>query len=374
LDWLIIGNPESKRIELFQKALSGLDLPPARILPYADLLNGRVELTSLVKSGTIVRIESPDRDFGVEKALLALGAGVNDPAGDFDRLPSGKVANLDFEQGLLLYPRQWYLGYRALLHRLNEQLQACPPHKLINHPADIALMFDKPACHALFTANRLAVPRTLGTVSGYAELWAKMQEQRMWRVFVKLAHGSSASGAVAYQVNGTQHQATSTVEVKLYNTRRIRIYRDQTEIARLLEALCRHRVQVEQWLPKAAFQNRIFDLRVLVIGGEAQHVVVRLSRHPFTNLHLANGRTWLDSLLTRLDPKVWETAKQTCEQAAKLFPRSLYAGIDLMLASNYKSHALAEINAYGDLLYHALHNGRDPYTAEIEKMRDEING
>ena len=45
---------------------------------------------------------------------------------------------------------------------------------------------------------------------------------------------------------------------------------------------------------------------------------------------------------------------------------ALYAGIDLLIASDYRRHAVAEVNAFGDLLYGALHNGRDPYAAEIE--------
>jgi hypothetical protein len=238
-------------------------------------------------------------------------------------------------------------------------------------------MFDKPRCHALFAAHAIPTPRCLGPVRSYDELLARMRASGCHRVFVKLAHGSSASGVVAYQVGGTRHQAMTTVEmtpaaggVRLYNTRRLRVYRDQRDIAALIDELCRHRVHVEQWLPKAGFQNRTFDLRVVVIGGEAQHVVVRLSRHAMTNLHLGtgptSGRTTLEALLTRLDRAVWEDARRTCERAMALFPGSLYAGIDLLIASDYRRHAVAEVNAFGDLLYGASHNGRDPYTAEVE--------
>ena len=62
----------------------------------------------------------------------------------------------------------------------------------------------------------------------------------------------------------------------------------------------------------------------------------------------------------------WEAARRTCERAAVLFPGSLHAGIDLLITTDYKRHAVLECNAFGDLLYGALHNGRDPYAAEIE--------
>ena len=109
--------------------------------------------------------------------------------------------------------------------------------------------------------------------------------------------------------------------------------------------------------------------RVVVIGGAARHVVVRLSRHAMTNLHLSAGRTSgrapLETLLTRLDRRVWEEARLTCERAMGLFPGSLYAGIDLLIASDYRRHAIAEINAFGDLLYNVWHEGKNTYAAEV---------
>lgn len=375
--FVVIGNPQSKRIELFQAALNRLGQPPARVVPYDDLLAGRVALPDVVRHDTMLRIESPDWDFEVERALLALGADVPDEEGDYARATRREIEGLAFDAGAILFPRQWYLGYRELLRRLRRQLDRCPAHRLMNDPDEIAVMFDKPRCHALFAAHAIPTPRGLGTVRSYDELLARMRASRCHRVFVKLAHGSSASGVVAYQVGGARHQAITTVEMapgpggmRLYNTRRLRVYRDQRDIATLIDELCRHRVHVEQWLPKAGFQNRTFDLRVVVIGGEAQHVVVRLSHHAMTNLHLGtgptSGRTTLEALLTRLDRAVWEDARRTCERAMALFPGSFYAGIDLLIASDYRRHAIAEVNAFGDLLYGASHNGRDPYTAEIE--------
>jgi hypothetical protein len=373
----VIGDPGSKRVELFQAALGRLGQPPARVVPYGDLIAGRAALADIVRRGDIVRIDSPDQDFEVERALLALGAGVEDEEGEYARATRRAVGELAFDGGAILFPRQWYLGYRELLRRIARQLGDCPEHRLMNHPGEIAAMFDKPRCHALLVDRGVPVPRGLGPVRSYEELLARMRESRCHRVFVKLAHGSSASGVVAYQVGGARHQAMTTVEmapaaggVRLYNSRRVRVYRDQRDIAALVDALCRHRVHVEQWLPKAGFGDRTFDLRVVVIAGEAQHVVVRLSRHAMTNLHLGtgptSGRTTLEALLTRLDRPVWEAARRTCERAMEVFPASLYAGIDLLIASDYRRHAVAEVNAFGDLLYGALHNGRDPYAAEIE--------
>jgi hypothetical protein len=381
-DFVVIGSPESARTSLFQEALQGQGQTPARIVPYGDLIAGRVALPDVVTPHSVVRIDSPDRDFAVERAILALGADVADDDGDYARIDTATLAKIEDESGAIRWPRQWYLGYRALLGQIDRQLDACSPHWRMNDPGEIAIMFDKPHCHALLAASGLAVPRGLGPVHSYEELRARMREARCQRVFVKLAHGSSASGVVAFQIAGHRHQATTTVEmdrtggeVRLFNNLRVRTCRDERQIAGLIDELCHHRIHVEQWVPKAGFQGRTFDLRVVVIGGAARHVVVRLSRHAMTNLHLSAGRTSarapLEALLTQLDPAVWEAARQTCERAMlQRFPRSLYAGIDLLIASDHRRHAIAEVNAFGDLLYNVWFEGKNTYTAEIEAVLD----
>lgn len=368
---VVLGNPGTRRANLFQAALARLHLPPAQVVAYADLLAGRVCLNEVVPPGALVRIESPDKDRAVEHAILALGA---EPAArdGCEYLDRQAVARLDLEPGRMLPSRQWYLGWCVLLEQITAQLAACPPHRLMNHPAEIAVMFDKPRCHALLQSQGIAVPRSLGAVGSYDELLTRMLETGLRRVFVKPAHGSSASGVVAYQVQGHRHQATTTVElvrcgdaVALYNSKRMQVYHDPQTIATLIDALCRQRVQVEQWLPKAGLAQRTFDLRVVVIAGQVQHTVVRLSRSPITNLHLDNERATPDLLLTRMPPEAWQAIRVTCMRAMQLFPRSLYAGIDLLVQPGFHKHAILEMNAFGDLLLDVVHDGIDTYTAEI---------
>src|SRR5262249_23126231 len=181
---------------------------------------------------------------------------------------AGRVLSLG--RGRIFYPRQWYLGYCVTLRLIELQLAECPPPRLppkwMNSPAEIALMFDKIACHLALGSRGAPVAPSLGAVGSFDELGERMKERNWRRVFVKLPYGSSASGVVAYQTDGRRQQATTTVEaarqnedLRLYNSRRVRVYRDWREIAELIDALCRHRVHVEQWLPKAGFDNRTFD-------------------------------------------------------------------------------------------------------------------
>ncbi|HEY7416267.1 MAG TPA: STM4014 family protein [Ktedonobacteraceae bacterium] len=367
--FLMIGTPGDRRVILFQEALARLGLPSAQLVSYQALIACEVSLPDLITPTTIVRIESPGKSVEMEHALLSLGANEPDPEGErYERLSPSTLAVLPHEKGRLLASRQWYLGFSALMRRLAEWV---PDQQVMNRPADILLMFDKRRCHAFLDQRDISVPPALPPVYSYDELMASLQKRNWSRVFLKLAHGSSASGTVAYRYSGNHHQAFTTVEVveqtgelRLYNTRRIRKLESRQEIAQVVNALCRQRVHVEQWLPKAGYGDRVFDFRVVVIGGQAMQTVARLSHSPMTNLHLLNQRGDLPAILERIDPIRWQAARYTCERAALLL-ESLYTGIDLLFTANYQHYAILEMNAFGDLLPGLLYHDQDTYSTEI---------
>ena len=107
-----------------------------------------------------------------------------------------------------------------------------------------------------------------------------------------------------------------------------------------------------------------FDLRVVVIGGEARHAVVRQSKSPMTNLHLGNSRGNLDQVKTKLGSH-WDEVMATCEKVMTLFPRSLYAGVDVAIGAEFDSHVVLEVNAFGDLIPNVEPKGNDTYESEI---------
>lgn len=373
---VLVGVPAGRRTELFQAALARAGARPALVVPYTELLAGRASLPNLLLPGTLMRIDSPGRNFETELALLRAGADEDDEEGNYARAERGTLGALEFERGRIHWPRQWYLGFRRAMRMLEEQLLASRPHRLMNSPAEVALMFDKPACHRRLREGGVTVPKCLGTPGSFDELREAMREQGCARVFVKLAHGSSASGVVAYQTDGSRHRATTTVEVVrrggrtlLYNSRRVRVHLCVREIAALIDELCRHRAHVEHWFPKAGVEGRTFDLRVVVIAGMASHTVVRLSRHTLTNLHLLNGRGSVAAVASRMGEAAWADAMRACERVLEVaFPRSLYAGIDLAIALDFRRHAVLEVNAFGDLLPGVLDGGLDTYDAELSAV------
>lgn len=373
INLILIANPENRRVGFLQQALAYFNLPPAIVVDYADLIAGK-QIEQYNAPNTVIRFESPEKNFDIEKSMIKVGAEVSDD-GQHQYICASSAAKLEFDKGRILYPRQWYLGWRYLLQQWEKQLQ-CPT---MNHPQDIAVMFDKPASHEIFTQYGIPVPPSLGKIDNYTCLREEMQRLHINRVFVKLSHGSGASGVVAYQANSRFESAITTVErvrsngqTLLYNSRKIKHYTRSEEIADIINILTAEGVQVEEWLPKAHLQGCGFDVRVVVINGEAQHIVVRLGKSPMTNLHLGNQRGDTEEFIAKVGVENWQVMKRTCEQTAGLFPNSLYCGIDLLILPDWKNHVILEINAFGDLLPGVFWNGLDTYKSEIKAIKERV--
>ncbi len=367
---MVVANPAGRRVELLQSALARLALAPAEVVAWADVLSGRVHLARYVHKGDHVRVESSERDFEVERAMLALGADQDDDRG-CARASRREIAALTFDRGRILWPGQWFLGFRAALRAIDAQLAECPAHTRSHPTDDILAMFDKGRCHGILRAADVAVAPSLGAPRSFEALGDAMRAAGCDRVFVKLAYGSGASGVVAWRTDGARHQAVTTVEtagegsaLRLYNTRKLRTLTSVNDIARVVDALCAHGVHVERWLPKAGIDGRTFDLRVVVIGGRARHTVVRMSRSPVTNLHLLNERGDPDAVRARAGEDVWEEVMDACVRAAGCFAQSRHVGADVMLTADFQRHAVLELNAFGDLLPGVTHEGEDTYAAE----------
>jgi hypothetical protein len=373
MKFVVLGNPESPRVAGFQSALLSCGLPPAKIIAWSDFLGGRVQLPAVIQADEIVRLESPGRDWLVEKLLLQRGAQAAEEENQWAWIPSASVKDLAFEKGRLWPSRQWFLGLKAALMEVETQLKDSAPHRVTHNAPEIEIMFDKPRCQTRLHAAKIPTPRALGIPQNFDDLTAKMQAAHCRRAFIKLAHGSSATGVVAYQTNGINHRAVTTTEVVktknqtcLYNSRRVRTLTSLQEIAELMDALCLHRAHAEEWVPKANFRGRSCDLRVVVIKDRARHKVVRLSKHPLTNLHLLNDRAEGELLRNEVPPESWEAAMHSCEKVMHCFPNSLCSGVDLLFTPGFTRHALIEVNAWGDLLPGALHENQTTYKAQID--------
>ncbi|GGD66418.1 STM4014 family protein [Paenibacillus nasutitermitis] len=393
---ILIGNPGNRRTASLQEARRRLQLPPAVLVPYLDLIQGTTQLEESFKEVRIdtqapplVRIDAPGEDFEVERALIALGAPDVDKARADDRLlpvpgrndpyPLSEKSALALKEqrGRLYHPAQWFRGFTRLLAKVEQESeQICPDVQWTNAPADIAGMFDKRHTHRVLTAAGVSVPRQLEIPEALPDYWTlheTMCRKRMHRVFVKLAAGSGACGIMAYQINPTtgEELAITTIGVdhfisrppQFYNALKLRRYTDTPTIRLIVNWLLSHGAHVEQWVAKAAYGDRTFDLRQLVVAGAACHCVGRVSRTPITNLHLRSVRMSPDEL--GLSATTKEAVRECAESALKAFSRSSIAGVDVVLSSGSMKPYVVDVNPFGDLLYNVLYQGVDPYEWEM---------
>lgn len=327
--------------------------PPA-VVSWADVLTGPPPAFA---PGTLLRIDSPGEDAAVD----ALLRGPGEPT----RVAGGA---------------RWHRTFTAALDRIGAAARRDGAHPL-NDTGEIAVMFDKRRTHARLLAAGVPVPPALGPVGGYAELRARMAEAGERRVFVKPAHGSSASGVIALQTAPGRISAVSSAALfqgEYHNSLRVRSYRTEAETAALVDALAPDGLHVERWFPKASLAGRALDLRVVVVAGEPTHAVVRTSRHPMTNLHLGGARGDLGAVRAALGETGWRAAMDVCVRAAGCFPRSLMVGVDLLIGSDWRRLAIGEANAFGDLLPGLTGlpggsaDGVDTYTAQVRAARARL--
>jgi glutathione synthase/RimK-type ligase-like ATP-grasp enzyme len=339
----VVTNPGGRRARLFADAVRAAGLPPAVEIPWRALAAGEVPP---VPDGAWARIDSPDGDAEVDRLLR----------GDTEPARHGEIRS----------GTAWYAGFTAAVNRF----AAAAGTRLLNDPAELAVLFDKRRCHAVLRRAGVPVPEALPPLTGYAGLRRAMDDAGWSRVFVKPPHGSSASGVVAFERAGPRLVATTSVEVaggRLYNSLTVRRYTDEATVAFIVDRL--GPLHVERWFPKAGHGGHTVDLRVVVVAGRPTHVVVRASRHPMTNLHLGAKRGDTAAVRAAVGDERWRAAMETCAHAAAQFPGCLQVGVDLMFAPGWRRHAVAEVNAFGDLLPGLVDpHGRDTYAEQVRSV------
>ena len=339
---VVVGNPDNRRVSLFLAAARTAGLADPAVVAWRDVAAG-VPVT--IDEGSLVRVDSPGEDAEVDRLL--------------------RVADEPAAHGEIIGLAAWYRGFLAALRRVE---RAARGSRMLSDPAEIAVLFDKRACHALLQSAGIPVPPALETPSSYAHLVSLMDDAGLSRVFVKPVHGSSASGVLALRRHRGRVLATTSVEPsegRLFNSLRVREYSSEDIIASIVDKLAPDGLHVERWFPKADLDGRVCDLRVVVIAGRPSHTVVRTSRGPITNLHLGGARGSLEEVLGKAGRRRYLAAMETCERVGACFPGCLQVGVDLMFSSDWSRHAVAEVNAFGDLLPGVLVEGRDTYAAQL---------
>ena len=90
------------------------------------------------------------------------------------------------------------------------------------------------------------------------------------------------------------------------------------------------------------------------------------SRSPITNLQLGNERGDLAAVRNQLGEAKWAAALNVAVAAARSFPTCHYLAVDLIVDSHLRRFAVAEVNAFGDLLPRVTWGGMSTFVAELK--------
>jgi hypothetical protein len=72
-----------------------------------------------------------------------------------------------------------------------------------------------------------------------------------------------------------------------------------------------------------------------------------------------------------MSEEAWSSLIQSCEAVAKLFPKSLYIALDVVVSINLKHHFILEVNAFGDLLKGVSYKSLNPQEAEVAQLKND---
>jgi len=373
-DFVIIGNPDNRRVRLFQDALARQRQAPARVIRWLDVAAERAAedvIAALPEAPAIVRIDSFGEDFEVDRAFLVRGFEDAVALGAW-AVPPEEVREVGYDRGRIFAPRQQHCGFLRVLGELDRALAKRPWLRVLSAPKSIERLFDKRACAVSFADAGVPIPAPLDGVTSPDTLRARMADARTTRVFVKLSCGSSASCLALYEWDPARPREAwlfTSMEIDgqhLYNSLRPRRYRDAASIERLLAFLLREGSHVEAHVPKARAGGKFFDTRMLVVKGEVAFTVMRKSQHPVTNLHLGGTRGTLDELQALVAPAALAAAHESCRKVFAAH-ECHHLGIDVMFTADLEGHRVLEANAFGDLLPNLERDGLDVYEWQIAK-------
>ena len=357
---LIFGNKHSRRAKHWRNTLGDA---PVQFVNYQQAAQGHFpEITE----PSTVRITSPGEDFETFKLLVGLGGYHN-------------ADQLSFEKGRILLHTYWYAGWSKLLDKMQQFLKEQPLTSIMNHPAPIKLAFHKTACQQQIEQAGIPIPKIYcKQLTSFEELLGLMESNRLKKVFLKPAHGSSASGVMMFRkidhrmlLETTIHLVQKDGAIKLFNHLRLQRYQDPLLIQTIIEQMIPNQLHVEDWIIKKRYQAKSTDFRVLTINQEPKFIQPRHSTHPITNLHLGNEKGALPLIEQEWGTASVEKIKAVARQTAKLFPTLFYVGIDIAVDDDEKPYVL-EINPFGDFLKDIFVDDLTTYAYELQSWKEHL--
>ena len=363
---ILIGNPGSRRVRGFADAAARHGRR-VNVVSYADVIQGRF---SEPPRG-IVRIDSPGECAETCRAILRAGIEPLSAEGEAFLCESA-IDGLSFDRGEIIPPQQWFFGFRQILLNLASRWTDAGV-RWMSSPQSIVMAFDKLICLERWAYVGLPIPHRYPIVTCYQQL-REVVRDRHARLILKLRYGYCAMGAIALEWRDSLVRAITTVEVaisnghpRLFVSKKPQVLLRESEIEWLVDTLAVEGLLIEDWLPKARWNGRPFDVRVVTIGSRAYHAVGRANASPFTNLNLDATRIERDELVEYLG-RTWETVEALSAAAARQLPDAGTLGIDLLIRPGGDKVVILEANAFGDYLPGLLYQGMSTWDAQLRSI------
>jgi len=372
---ILIGNPENRRVVSFREAVLTRDGDTVEVVSYIDLLRGDSALSDLAAGPAIVRQDSAGESFEVDKALLTLGYDRALAAGASTIAPAA-IAELEFDRGRIICPRQLHCGFVELLAKIQTIYDDRPDWSILQPISGIEFLFDKRLTSRRWHSEGIPVPEPLDDIASYDDLRSLAQTRGIREIYIKVSCSSSASCLAVYSHREARDFITTTIECAdtgWYNSLKIRRYSEPSRVAEIVNYLLREGAQVEVGVPKARLRGAPFDIRFVVIGGEALFAVVRQNRHGITNLHLGGWRGDWDALASTVPAEQLDAARADAVRAAET-SGCFVVGVDVLLERSGAGHRVIEGNAFGDLLPGLSHDGLTVYEQVIRRATAQFAG
>lgn len=351
---ILVGDKKSKRTEYFIKAArqSGVFVSVMELEEFmadSQILENNIINTSKMKSRSKLLFKELQ-----DKKLKNIWV---------------KIDPYTYKSSNIEKLNQYLQTYQELLSHLPQS----QTYHYLNNPQTILELLDKRKCKKKLIKHQIPVtPLLSDKIETIEQLHDIMKQEKCSSVFIKPVFGSGAAGIAAYRWNWSKNQGilyTSCKKINgvFLNTKKLYKITDKREIEENLHMLFALDVIVEKWIPKAQYQGKSYDLRVVWQFGKINYIVARQSKGPVTNLHL-NSQA-LEYQRLNLSEQTMKKIEKICRQSMQLFPKLSYAGIDILLDKREQTPYIIEMNGQGDCVYQDMYDKNCIYQTQVNEIK-----
>ena len=364
--FLIIGDNKGRRIKTFTDCLKNKGIYNYSVMDWTEVLKDRKELEKNIKKSNIVRIEPPEKNTDIYKLFLDIGA----ESGEFQK----DNVNNNYNENIIISPKSWFKGVEHTFLVIDKLIKENKDILSMCDLKEALVMMDKSKTYEFLEGKgkNYYLPEKMPEYRNYDEFFEE-NKNNFIKCFIKLRYGSGSTGVIAYSNNPkikeekiftSLNYSKENGNKTFFSTYNVKSYTDKKVIRDMVNWVVENGAHIEKWIPKLVHEKKGFDTRVFVLDKKSEYLLSRLSNSPITNLHLKNERKESEEFLKKNETDI---IKKASEEVMSLFSKSLYSGVDIILANNLKPYVI-DVNPFGDLFHNLTGTDKNVHYREIDKI------